>query len=378
MAGWVIDKMAKKKSRQEKKSSELSPSGNDFTPPGNNFFRGEEKIRQCDLELLQKITPECCRNKSLMEELGIAASTVSNRVSSLVRAGLVVRDGHLYYVTSLGKQIVSSMSRESVSPGKQNIDLHSHAYQLKMAIRFAPPSLEKRLTHANWVAFYPEGYVAYKRRLFGAMVIFYPKSVVIHLSSIWASSPRQADALALEQAEKIRRHLENKYSSNYQGLRLGTPTKVFEFCNRHHAIKNHRHAQRLLANGKSYRSDRIAVDASGGIPEEETIHPVHATEDGEILIHNDEVMIRNNLKLNELIENVHGDLNKVGETLKELSHKQVDLVNSHGDIVTGTISLTHVLANMAGAIQETSVKLAELIEKLQPKQRSRWHFWRRE
>jgi len=229
------------------------------------------------LQVLLAIAQGYHTNKEITQHLGISKSLTAYHLKRLQERGLIKRTVKdvivIYELTESGKSYCSNLVTLPSKDSPRQIRAHDLFFVVDILRK--PRSFEKRLKQHNWIAFYPANYRAWKKKIAKANLIFKPNVLEIYLADIYAPTPQNATAEAIKTVLEIIEQLEQ----DYPGLRLGKPQEVARLEKQHIAIQHDPLAVLYAQEGKSYRSERIHIDHSHGVPELETVHKTLAGED---------------------------------------------------------------------------------------------------
>jgi len=257
--------------------------------PGNRDRKGGSKpvqnlnqslnkpLNSTMLQVLLAIAQGYHTNKEISQHLGISKSLTAYHLKGLTERGLVKRTVRdvivIYELTESGKSYCSNLFALPSKDSPSRIRAHDLFFVVDILKK--PRSFERRLKQNNWIAFYPANYRAWRKKIAKANLVFKPRVLEIYLADIYAPTPQKATAEAIKLVLEIIEELEEEYP----GLRLGRPTEVARLVKQHYAIEYDPLAILFHTQGRSYRSERIHIDHSKGIPELEVVHNLHAGED---------------------------------------------------------------------------------------------------
>jgi hypothetical protein len=213
-----------------------------------------------------------------------------------------------FELTDKGKIAVSVFLSEGAVEMEQVV--RGHAFGFVCEILRKPKDLEERLENGGWGEFYPKNRVGYKKDLWGCTVVFNPRSVQFIPEEVYAPN---GDA-AFQEAYRLVLKIQDSLQSEYEGLVLGPITRIY---NQQYARIYDPFAAELLRSSLkegerlTYKSDRLAVDYSKGIPELETVHRTYSKDDMRKICEFYEGLVRTDFKIE--------DVNDLKEAAKSLT-----------------------------------------------------------
>ena len=259
-----------------------------------------KKLGSTTLQVLLAIAQGKHTNKEITKHLGIYKSLTAYHLKKLQKEGLIKRTVTdavvIYELTEAGKSYCESIL--NLSPQESPMKIRAHNMFFKVKIIRKPANLDRRLKEANWIEFYPRNYRAWRKKTEKASLVFKPNVLEIYLGDIYAATQQEAMSKAIKTVLEIIEELEHIYP----GLKLAKPEEVARIEKQHFAIQNDPLATLYVQQGKSYRSDRIHIDHSKGIPELETVHKLHASEDVHKITQFYEELIREDFSIRDLKE----------------------------------------------------------------------------
>lgn len=328
-------------------------------------------LKDLDVDILFCVAMGTRTNKQLHAKLRrrkgrqVPKSTISRHTTKLQQLNLLngrrLFNLKEFYLTDHGNLTISKiMSRgQGLVLG---LPVRGHAFGFVCEIVREPKGLHKQLEEGNWVAFYPKNRVAYKRRELGCMVIFNPRSVQFMPPEVYAASEAAAFEEALRLVLQVKELLE---TDEFPGLVLGDPSQVARVYQQHYArpfdpLANEYYKNSLKTGVQTtYRSERLAVDLSPGLPELETVHRVHAKDDLRKITEFYEQMVRGALSWNDL------------EALRlQLPEWMGDVMQRLDVLAKGELGRDEVLSHLTGAVVNLTGNLDRILnQKPAPRRR---------
>lgn len=195
------------------------------------------------------------------------------------------------------------------------------------------------------------------------MVIFNPRSVQFVAPAIYGPSQDAAFEDALRLVEKVKRFLEDV---EFPGLVLGDPSQVYRVTQQHYARPFDPLANEYYKNSvktgvrTTYRSDRLAIDMSLGLPELETVHRVFAKDDLRKITEFYESYLRGDVSWSDL------------EAIKfQLPEHMGQVMERLDALDKGHVMQDKVLSQLAGAVIMLTADLEKFMEIRKPPPRRR-------
>ena len=324
----------------------------------------------------------------------VPKSTISDHTAKLKKLGLITAqilyNLREFYLTNRGKLTISEiMARgEGLNLG---LPVRGHAFGFICRIVRAPKDLWDRVVEGNWVAFYPKNRVVFKSKpkIMGCMVIFNPRSVQFMPPEVYGPSAESAFEQALRLVLKVKDFLENE---DFPGLVLGTPEQIAKVTGQHYArpfdplaVEYYKNSLKTGAR-TTYRSDRLGIDLSIGVPEGETVHRVFAKDDLAKITDFYERLIRSEVTFDDL-EGIKRQMpkhfGKIMERIDSLDKGLIsqDKILSH--LASSLIVLTGSQEKLAEEFGATNRLLVTLLRRRRrrrsrpkPKKKTRWEKFR--
>jgi DNA-binding MarR family transcriptional regulator len=250
------------------------------------------ELTKLDAELLILIGTGENRNQLLHERLikaddkKVSKSTISRHTSKLAKLGLITQraafNQRIFDLTDRGKDIISNL----LAGGEGDLayprfPIRGHNIRFRSDIARRPEGLVKKLRETNWVEYYPQSWIGYRKEVDGCNILLTSKSVIFMPPPTYGSSAEECMAEACAVVLRVKKEIED----NYPGLVLGKPERVSTILKQHYARPFDPAAIRLhqenMKEGhrSTYMGERLSVDYSTGIPELETTDRVSAQED---------------------------------------------------------------------------------------------------
>lgn len=238
-------------------------------------------LNKIDYKILLSL-PLYNTNKALSEHLNKKPSFISRKLKNLKNEGLIsfipLYNLRQYSLTDKGKELINYFLT-GVRNEEHPIRYHNICF-VSNIIR-TPIKLGERLKENNWVIYIPKNWIGYKKVIENVMVLFTPHTVQFFVEGIYSDKQEEAVHNSIKKVIKIKEYLE----SEYKGLVLGNVEEVTYINNQHLArmydelAVEYLKTSLKLGHKVTYRSDRINIDQSEGIPELEAVDKVYAQED---------------------------------------------------------------------------------------------------
>jgi len=263
-------------------------------------------LSRLDFEILIAIAMECNTNKQLHEKLrkrrgkNVPKSTISRHTTKLVNLGLITRKKiynlRPFELTEKAKVAISIF----LTRGEEvewNL-VRGHAFGFVCKILRKPRDLEERLKKKGWAEFHPRNWNGYTKPLWGCTVVFSPSSVQFVPQEVYAASGEAAFDEVFRLVQEVQTYL----MEEYPGLVLSPLTFVY---NQSYArVFDPLALEFMRTSAKegvnvTYRSDRVAIDASKGLPELETVHKVFSKDDLRLIAEFYEGLVRHSFRIED-------------------------------------------------------------------------------
>lgn len=290
-------------------------------------------------------------NKLLSQHLKKSRGYISKQTTKLQKLGLLEKERLFniskFVITNKGKKAVFHFLGVSEKE-KQQIRLHN--FSVIMKILRLPTQLEKKLLNHNWIEYNPKNWRAYKKKIEGLYVLWTPKTVQIPAIEVYANTISQAYSEALQRVLLIKQHLEE----DYKGLLLGQPEELAYIASQHVAKLYDPLAVSAKLAGYKYKSNRLHIDESKGIPELETVHKIYAKDDMYKITEMYEDIIRGNS-----IKNISYTLAQLAN-LQETQTNQMGMfaraMSEHVKLVQALRKNAEVMNHQLAVLEETNFK----------------------
>jgi len=240
-------------------------------------------------------------NKEICRKLKEPKWKISRRMTKLCRIGLLKKTGRFF-----GRKLKGTIACCNFLTlyEKNELIIRTHNMRFKSKIVRAPEQLQEKLLKSNWVEHFPNNWTGYRKRIFNCYVLFTPKNVQYILPEIYARTSEQA----IDSAVKLVLNIKESLEDEFKGFVLGKPEEVTTLMNQHYANQfdplalEHWKYKQTNNVTLTYKSDRLNIDFSKGVPELETVHKVHAKDDINKITKFYEDMIRTDFDLNDFLE----------------------------------------------------------------------------
>lgn len=254
-----------------------------------------------DIKILRAI-PRFQIPSKISEETKIHWRTVYRRLKRLLKIRLIRKIGKspaIYELLPRGKHTIVTFlvpSREAT--------IRSHDLKMISDIIRKPKAFEQKLLKSNWVEYHTYTYSGYKNMVGTTLVLFTPHKVQFILEEFYSDDVRINMDRALKEVLGVIRLLEKRY----RGLRISQPTELARIISQEHAIQRDPVAVEFKKSSindginYTYKSERLKVDASKGVPELETHHKIYAIEDLERIMRFYNTLVSKEVELSDMLK----------------------------------------------------------------------------
>lgn len=300
--------------------------------------------RQAQLLFYLFNRPQQNSGPEIYQALNWSKFAVTRAGSALQARGLVRKIGSrpvFYELTQKGKNLCCG---SPILGNVRNLPhrLHGPLTFISRILR-KPQNLKQRLEDRSFIPYEPVGGTCYRKRLFNVMIIVTPSTVRFYMPEIYGDE-HEVYSDALDLLFQVIGHLEE----SMPGLRLGNPECTAEISRQEVAKMGDPLAMEYESTGQAmgkriiYRSDRLAIDKSKGIPELELVHRAHAQDD-----------LRKITGLYEDVIRSDFDLKEFGSSLQEIKALQ-----------QGSLQTQHALSNTQNIIAATAKTQSRILDKM--------------
>ena len=260
--------------------------------------------------------------KTLVEG-GLNHSNAVRRFLVLERAGLIERlskgKPQYWHLTKPGEAALQILHTAYGSAPSETLKVRFrwHAVIIKFPFNAKPRKFERQLQDNGFVYCKRHNWSGYEGVVSDALVVASPVSILVYLKVPEKGKPLEAVELGCRRALEIKVFLEKKYP----GLKLNADGLL---ARQHMAVEGG--VSRFFDEKFKYRSTRMMIDASTGVPETEFIHNSYAYEDALQLAQSIEFLATNPAALNAikyLVAQGYGQSEDQEGAVREVERREV-------------------------------------------------------
>lgn len=281
------------------------------------------KLKEIHVKILL-LRSDLKSGKEISKILHKSESNISEHLNKMVKLGYLTDSKDL---TAKGRDAVSVFLWGYEKNQGKDIDIRSHSLTFKARIIRFGSDFESRIKEfGSWVCDPLKNWKRYRKEFEGGVKVHItPKSVLFYLPELLGYTPEGIMRKAVELANKIKLSLE----SDFKGLVIGTPEVIYEVQASHLALRWDWFAKLCSSKNVGFKSDRLVVDHSKGVPELEAINKDYSRDDLRSIMDFYEDLVRGSLKWKD----INYEFNEQGILFKSLFElgKRIDVLKCRQD-----------------------------------------------
>jgi DNA-binding Lrp family transcriptional regulator len=321
------------------------------------------------LDILIEIQKGNDTASDISKKLGIARTTVNNRIKklsrqNLIRKGVKIHNKRQLLLTKTGEIAVTKFFRGFKEQPRKSHLYRFHNYRYLMKITKAPVDLIARLKQDNFIVSSRRTWNAYvKHGEEDYTIEFTPKSVILHVRQLHIDDIHTGELILRRFLKDTKKDLEKRFL----GLVLGSPTLVAKLKAQHLAedsesnvlaaynqMFTEQSGQRIQFQGES-----LIIDNSKGPTEVETFRKQHAGDD---MIHlNEQLDFITSKRFDvEALDKAYKALQDVPTKITDIEKATLSLSKAQISMNDGIVAMNQAMGNIASAVEKQGLSVVEM------------------